>query len=334
MIFRLSAILSGCFVVLLALTLVVSPILPRGQQLAYVSECNGWENIMLMDLAHGLSECITNSRSAKDQLTWSADGEMLAYYNYGSAAFSIKLLQVRTGKERGFVLDDLYANDQQPLSWSPDSTKLAFVAFPPGATSDIFTIDVQSGEIAQVTDDLSDNARPNWSPSAPDELAYTRLGDGVYHIYVIDPSDPDFPLFVGTSVNMEWGMDGSQIIHSRWSNVVTVRKGEMRPREIMLPGTPRFNVVVAPDDIHMAMTLNHETGMDLYVVDLETGEAVPFTSDKTYEGQPAWSADSQWIAYVANKFNNEDIMLYHVATGVTQQMTRNRVRDASPVWRP
>ncbi|MEO0562352.1 MAG: hypothetical protein AAF125_09560, partial [Chloroflexota bacterium] len=88
-------------IVWLALVLVVTLLsarMPRGSQLAYLTDCNGWENIALADLRIGVARQVTCTPTGKAQLAWSPDGAWLAFYNNAAALFSLRVLNVDTGE--------------------------------------------------------------------------------------------------------------------------------------------------------------------------------------------------------------------------------------------
>lgn len=71
------------------------------------------------------------------------------------------------------------------LSWSPDSTRLAFAFIPDEGDEELAIVDVITGEFTQLTDNPSHDNSPSWSPDGR-KLAFTSSADGYNRLYIYD----------------------------------------------------------------------------------------------------------------------------------------------------
>ncbi len=95
----------------------------------------------------------------------------------------------------------------------------------------------------------------------------------------------------------------------------------------------RFGGVPSPDGRHLAYD---DKNLDLWVLDLETGESVKVASSPHwgFDGL-AWSPDGGWLAFVVPGSNTLDrILLYEVETGTTVPLTSERTHSFAPAWSP
>jgi len=95
-------------------------------------------------------------------LGWSPKGDRLAYF-------------VRTEKERTLIIENVLTreieqrvpmksvDEPESPSFSPDGTTIAFAALR-GAVGDIYTVDLKSGEVVNLTNDAFADAAPVFSP--------------------------------------------------------------------------------------------------------------------------------------------------------------------------
>lgn len=93
---------------------------------------------------------------------------------------------------------------------------------------------------------------------------------------------------------------------------------------------------LSPDGTRLAYTSNQSGYWDIYILDLATGESIPFTSTREYEGTPTWSPDGQWLAYTAYREDNLDIYLASLADRNQPpiQLTNDPAADSNPSWSP
>lgn len=94
--------------------------------------------------------------------TWSPDGRRFAFTAFSKGETKVIIKNPFTGKTE----DEFFVGGvpflTQP-SWSPDGRTIAFVGLVNGV-SDIFTVDVKTREVAQLTSDWYSDIQPSWSP--------------------------------------------------------------------------------------------------------------------------------------------------------------------------
>jgi TolB protein len=90
--------------------------------------------------------------------------------------------------------------------------------------------------------------------------------------------------------------------------------------------TPRFS----PSGQQLVYTALSDTGVNLYVLDIESGrrELVPGLGNLVFA--PRFSPDGQSIIFSADKEGNTDILLRNLRTGATRQLTSHPAIDTSP----
>ena len=172
---------------------------PDGRSLAFMGRRDGRAGLFIRDLASGVERWIVSppqtdhwlGRSPKNW-AWSPDGSMIAYVaadgaapvrNGGPQVFSRIMYKTRTGfsdnrKTHVYVVAASGGtprcltcgdHDEHSISWSPDSRRVAFVsdrsADPDNSyENDVYTVDVGTGALVQVTKSPSAEFSPRFSP--------------------------------------------------------------------------------------------------------------------------------------------------------------------------
>lgn len=131
---------------------------PDGGRLAFSGMSGGVSDLYVMDLASGTVQQLTDDRYAQLQPAWSPDGTTLAYVTdepgtdldrlvYGEMRLAIMPLDTRQAR----VLDAFPTGKHINPQFSADGRDLYFIADPEGF-SDLYRIDLASGQLFQVTE--------------------------------------------------------------------------------------------------------------------------------------------------------------------------------------
>ncbi len=201
--------------------------------------------------------------------------------------------------------------------WSPDGSKIAFVSSRSGSAQ-VWLLPIDGGEPTQLTKLPIDVSGPLWSPKG-DKIAFTAEvypGTTPEETAKKDKEKADAKTKART-------YDSLMIRHwTSWDEgkrshlfVCDAASGEAKD---VIPNW-KANVPPAPfggssdytfdgDGANLAFTSepleNHatSTNTDIWVVPAEGGEAKNLTADNPgADGQPAYSADGKWLAWVSQK---------------------------------
>lgn len=256
-------------------------------------------------------------------------------------------------------------------AWSPDGRSIAYVSAPPGVDKEDETRD----EIYIMRADGSDRRRlttndlPDWSPAwSPDGnvIASARTyswdspqGPPRGSIVLLDIRtgaereilvDRRGPTVIG---NLAWSPGGallaftrSTAAQGRWrSSIHVVQRDGRGGRRLVRDG---FDAQWAPDGSRLAFATTRDRfgrtcfhdcspSPEVYVVRRNGSGVQRLTRSTASDGEPAWSPDGRWIAFVSDRSDPRghayEIYVVPAAGGPARQITRNRVWDLSPDWR-
>lgn len=231
---------------------------PSGAHLAYTvrrpdGASNGYvTHLYLRDLDADRVRRLTEDNGRASSLAWSRDGAQLAYNWNGAQRNEVRVYSVTAGEATSYPLaGEAFSG----LDWSPDGKRLAGVRWTPqrhaddrGAAPDlpaptikvvrrlrykqdgvgwvhdrflqIWTLDLQSGELAQLTSSECDYMEPRWSQKGH-RLAFIGLareqneamGQGQIFVCDVPGGAPRrlLPEWVGACRSPAWGADDDYI---------------------------------------------------------------------------------------------------------------------------
>jgi hypothetical protein len=205
---------------------------PDGRYAVFFSERDRLSlDLFLADVESGqiVRKLATTAASARfDSLqalrsagAWSPDGEWFAFAAVRRGRAALLLINMRqAGRDREIVFDQL----GQVLSpaWAPDGRMIAFSALA-GGFSDLYTYNLQSGRLRQLTDDAFADLHPAWSPDGG-SIAFASeryssdarvLAFGHTQLAIIDVVSGEIrsitPTANVTHVNPQWSADGTSL---------------------------------------------------------------------------------------------------------------------------
>jgi len=121
-------------------------------------------------------------------LAFSPDGNLVAAFAKRERGRSLVLIDVlHGGVER--VVDMPTIDQQLAPAWSPDGRRIAFQGNQ-GGRFDIFVLDLDSGEIDNVTDDSVYDGSPTFSPDGRSLVLTSVVGEGYGKLFRVDLDNP------------------------------------------------------------------------------------------------------------------------------------------------
>ena len=179
----------------------------------------------------------------------------------------------------------------EELTWSPDGTRLAFVAIPTAGNGsrEIYTIDADGSNLVQITQNEVDDDSPAWSPDGTrlamrvDDIDPGAPGDS--NVVVTPVAEPGVTV-LGPGANPVWSPDGLLI-------AMTVADGGATRIWVQEPGGGGRRQVAdvsvasarpawSPDGLRLVVSSS-----GLSIVDVASGSLTPLTAEPG--SKPIWS---------------------------------------------
>ncbi len=161
---------------------VFSPaVSPDGSQIVYVSNEDGDNELILVDIETGVTRQLTDNTASDIEPHWSPDGSQIVYASdEGSTSrFDLSLVSVTDGSITPLV--ETSGSSRQPR-FSPDGTQIVFIS-ERDRSSNVAVLELGSRQaVRQITFDNAVHASPDWTP------------DGRYIISISNPGSEDVTL--------------------------------------------------------------------------------------------------------------------------------------------
>ncbi len=250
---------------------------PQGDQLAFISDRSDYFDIYLMNVDDGKikKKLLSGQTSSKFEelhwlrpgLSWSPDSKYLTFAAKAGKSDILYILEVNKAKvvrELNLGLDGIFS----PF-YSPDGRKITFTGMKNGH-SDIYVVHLDDGRLEQITNDPFSDSDPAWSPDGK-TIAFTS--DRLDNLEA--PTNPEFRLadYNYHQADIYLADAGTHILTRLTSEASNERTPEWTSRDGVL------SYISDRDGVY-----------NLYLHDLNSGEAYAVTNLLTGAFQPSWSS--------------------------------------------
>jgi Tol biopolymer transport system component len=261
-----------------------------------------------------VSQYVTSKGRMGRDLAFSPDGNRLAVFVKRERGRSLAIFDMLERKlERMIEMD---VEQQNSPAFSPDGGKVAFSGNTAGRF-DIFSLDLASGEVVNLTDDERYDGAPVYSPDGASIVYSSTVGEDYGQLFQLDLADPSrrTQLTRGkwTDKDATFSSDGS------WLVFTSDRSGADNIWAMELASGLRYQITNVITGCLMPTVLKGEEGrdrvvyaglwrgdFDLYVEDLDKAKAMPVAPEPAaeppvVEPEPTFEPDIRVTIDEANK---------------------------------
>jgi TolB protein len=234
---------------------------PDGRELAFISNRQGSLDVYILNLLTRHIRRLTHNpyTSRSDGAAWSPDGAHIAFSTGQGGIYSIYILDARCDAAESCGSRQAISNsihwDAMP-AWSPDSQRLAFASTRERDNVNVFVLDITSGAIHRLTDDLVEDFSPAWSPDGQ-QLVYTTRADGTLRMYLV-------------------------------SAACIETRAACQPRRLDGPGDVDQMPAWSPDGRRLAFSSMYQGNFELFVIDTDGRGVRRLTFNRADDWSPAW----------------------------------------------
>ena len=318
---------------------------PDGQTLAMDLQGSIW----VLPAAGGAAKRITDLFNDARQPVWSPDGKTIAFFAYRDGGYDLWAISPDGSNQRQLTKGTF--DDREPV-FSHDGTRIAFSSDrggPLGSDTNIFVLDLRSGEIRQLTSHPAEDVMPSWSPDDRQiSFASTReFGQGVF---VVDAAGGEERRLAQSTARIDaasWGPGGQVVAHGvdgvkGWLQIdgkpITGDEHVFPFRPSFASATEFFYTAdgkIRKRDLNGAVqTIAFTATLEVTPVDgTYARRKRDFTDQKPRKAlgivRPMISPDGKSVAFAALG----DIYLMPVG-GKPRNITNDAAFDADPAWSP
>jgi serine/threonine protein kinase len=286
----------------------------RFGRLAFSSDRDGNPEIYVLNLAGGSPRRLT-SNNANDWLPdWSPNGNRIAFTSNRTGSYDLYVMNGDGGNQTPWVFTGAW---DEYVRWAPDGQRLSLstTATTQGVPNSEIFVRLTDGTLVQVTSSTAEDQFADWSPDG--RLIYTEgfKDDSNWDIYIVNADGSNRTLWMGgptCDVQPTWSPDGQWIAFLRISRDTNGNGG-----------------------------IDYGDAGDLWI-GRPDGSGLRQVSSGFWAVNPAWSPDSQWIAFARVTDSNGngqsdptdavDIWALPRSGGEASPLVVGPHRDGDPSW--
>lgn len=244
-----------------------------GERVRGPIENRGAKEIYIADYDGANARRVTVQHSLNITPVWSADSRAIAYTSYRrNNEPQIFIAQIFKGLSDSPTADGKARGGQNWLpSWSPDGTRIAITSNRDG-NPELYVMNADGSGVRRITKHPGIDTSPTWSP-ASNQIAFTSDRSGAPQIYVVDADGLGSP---------------RRVTHEAYCD---------RPTWAPAP----YNEI--------AYASRTGPGLDIKVLELETGQVRQLTFGEGTNESPAYSATGRHLTFMSTRKGLKNIFV-------------------------
>jgi eukaryotic-like serine/threonine-protein kinase len=295
---------------------------------------------------HKLAELASTGTGLGLQISWSPDGQWLAFGSDADAGTGIILFPAENGGPRRLTSPNAPASDSAP-SFSPDGRRLAYAGCLDTDRCDVYIADLSptytlQGAPRRITTQNAFFYGLTWSRDGKSVIYSASLYSGIvsylWRVNVDGRRPPERLEIAGRSATSpSVSPVGNRLVFSRdlkdW-DIWRYRVGE-GARPFLVSSLTEDNPQFSPDGSRIAFESNRGGGpQEIWVAHADGSNPVQMTNNLgRHQGSPRWSPDGRWIAFdsLGDK-GLRHIYVMEASGGPPRRLSSENVGEALPCW--
>lgn len=323
-------------VLLMGPLLILGAMLPRGPELAYMSNAVDSWDIYLMDVNRGVNMRLTTSPGQDRYPAWSPEGELIVYHSDETGDFDLYLME-----PNGSNVRRLAAPAREPgatdamASWSPDGRYIAYHTYIINRESDLYVLELATGDIYRATLDPADDVKLAWSPDGSQVAFASERHSGSLDLYIMDTDDLLRVARANTRSDFERNLP--PISGATGDSAIVLEALPASARQLTDTLADDWYPSWSPDGTQIVFHSDIDLNYEIYVLDLTAPDAqprnltgYPFADDR----HPQWLPDGR-IVFASNRAGSYDLYIMDADGGNLRRLTfYPDSHEDAPAWRP
>jgi len=233
-------------------------------------------------------------------------------------------------------------------AWSPDGTRLAFVAAGESSPRTIHIAWADGSGIERSIPLPGLAYQIVWSPAGDELLLVSDAPDAAKSARLLSLDDEEIVELYPEARTADWSPDGEQVVVGADSSQEVVIVGpDQEPRQLVqLEGEYAIAVAWSPDGARIAVATDlarrHEYATILRLIAPETGETVTVVEGDQWLLWPDWSPDGERLLFTMGEIRWRPgadlpyaaLWVYDVASEELEQLTTGGVFEGFGAWAP
>ena len=251
-------------------------------------------DIYIMDVDGSNQERLTTSGVGVGYLTCSPDGRRIAYWDEGD------ILTINDDGSWNIAL--LSGREAYEPAWSPDGTKIAFQSWEHDpdrseGNSEIYTMDVDGGNLIRLTDNSAYEDYPSWSPDGT-RIVFVSGRDGNNEIYVMNANGSNQRRLTNHSASdifPAWSADGTEILFQsgrsgQYWGIYIMNADGTNVRMLQQSATYASNCPSwSPDGTKIIFhSFRNTDEAEIYIMDRDGSNVIRLTTNSANDYLPRW----------------------------------------------